>query len=29
LEDIHGLFLSFLIFWTTLAPHVLFLQTLL
>jgi hypothetical protein len=25
----HGLFLSYIIFWTTLAPHVLFLQTLL
>jgi hypothetical protein len=24
----HGLFLSFLTFWTTLAPHVLFLQIL-
>jgi hypothetical protein len=29
LQDMHGLFLSFLIFWTTLAPHVLFLQFLL
>jgi hypothetical protein len=29
LQDMHGSFLSYLTFWTTLAPHVLFLQILL
>jgi hypothetical protein len=29
LQDMHGLFLSYITFWTTLAPHVLFLQTIL
>jgi hypothetical protein len=29
LKNMHGLFLQFLTFWTTLAPHVLFLQILL
>jgi hypothetical protein len=29
LQDMHGMFLSYLVFWTTLAPHVLFLQILL
>jgi hypothetical protein len=29
LQDMHGLFLSYITFWTMLAPHVLFLQILL
>jgi hypothetical protein len=29
LQDMHGLFLSYITFWTTFAPHVLFLQILL
>jgi hypothetical protein len=29
LQDMQGMFLSYLTFWTTLAPHVLFLQTIL
>jgi hypothetical protein len=27
LQDMHGMFLSYITFWTTLAPHVLFLQS--
>jgi hypothetical protein len=27
LQDMHEMFLSYITFWTTLAPHVLFLQT--
>jgi hypothetical protein len=26
LQDMHGMFLSYVTFWTTFAPHVLFLQ---
>jgi hypothetical protein len=29
LQDMHGLFLSYITFWTTLAPRVLFLQIIL